>query len=57
LHEKSGAVALSAIELYGRQYGKLAVQQASWLADEIILNLEIFKIIYWMNFKKITVWP
>jgi len=35
--EKSGAIAL--------------VQwQAGWLADKIVLNLEIFKIIYWMKY-------
>jgi len=37
--EKSGAIALV---LPGLTTG--------WLADEIVLNLEIFKIVYWMKY-------
>jgi len=39
LGEKSGAIALA-------QPGLTAGQQAGRLADEIVLNLKIFKIIY-----------
>jgi len=30
--------------------GRLAVWQAGWVADEIVLNLEIFEIIYQMKY-------
>jgi len=30
----------------GWLFGRLALWQAGWLADKIVLNLEIFKIIY-----------
>jgi len=43
LGEKSGAIALV---LLGLTAGILA----GWLADEIVLNLEIFKIIYWIKY-------
>jgi len=39
LCEKSGAIALL-----------LPGLTASWLADKIVLNVEIFKIIYWMKY-------
>jgi len=40
----------SATESYGRLFGKQAGRQAGWQADEIVLNLEIFKIIYWIKY-------
>jgi len=47
LGEKSGAIALVLLGLMaGRQAGRLAGR----LADKIVLNLEIFKIIYWMKY-------
>jgi len=42
LCEKSGAIALVLPGLYGRQAGRLA--------DEIVLNLKIFKIIYQIKY-------
>jgi len=39
LCEKSGAIALV-----------LPGLTAGWLADKIVLNLEIFKIIYWIKY-------
>jgi len=39
LCEKPGAIALV-----------LPGLMAGWLADETVLNLEIFKIIYWMKY-------
>jgi len=43
LGEKSGAIALVLLGLTaGRHSGRLA--------DEIVLNLKIFKIIYWMKY-------
>jgi len=43
LGEKSGAIALVLL-------GLMAGKQAGWLADEIVLNLENFKIIYWIKY-------
>jgi len=40
---KSGAIALV---LQGLTQGRQAGRQAGWLADKIVLNLKIFKIIY-----------
>jgi len=34
----------------GWQAGWLAGWLASWPADEIVLNLKIFKIIYWIKY-------
>jgi len=47
LCEKSGAIALV---LLGLTAGWLAGRLAGWPADKIVLNLEIFKIIYWMKY-------
>jgi len=43
LGEKSGAIALV-------QPGLTAGWLAGWPANKIVLNLEIFKIIYWMKY-------
>jgi len=43
LDEKFGTIALVLP-------GLMAGRQAGWLADEIVLNLKIFKIIYWMKY-------
>jgi len=47
LCEKSGAIALV---LLGLTAGRLAGWLSSRLANEIVLNLEIFKIIYQMKY-------
>jgi len=47
LGEKSGAIALV---LPGLMAGRLAVRLAGRPADEIVLNLKILKIIYWMKY-------
>jgi len=45
LCKKSEAIALVLPDpTAGWQSSRLAVQQASWLADEIVLNLEILKL-------------
>jgi len=45
LCEKSGVIALVLLDLMaGWQCRRLAVRQASWLADKIMLNLEILKL-------------
>jgi len=51
LCEKSGAIALA---LPGLMAGRLAVRQASScrLADEIVLDLKIFKIIYQIKYSE-----
>ena len=41
--EKTGAVALV-------QLGLMAGRQSSSQADEMLLHLEIFKIVYWTNY-------
>jgi len=46
LGEKSGAIALV---LPGLMAGRLAVRMAGRPADEVVLNLKFFKIIYQMN--------
>jgi len=55
LCEKSGAIALVLPGLTAgwqavQQAGRLSSRQAGWLADKIVPNLEIFKIIYWMKY-------
>jgi len=51
LCEKSGAIALV---LLGLMAGWQSSRQAGWLvgwpADKIVLNLEIFKFMYWMKY-------
>jgi len=42
LYEKSGAIALVLPDFMAGL--------ASWQADEIVLDFEIFKIIYWMKY-------
>ena len=46
LWEKTGAIALA-------QPGPTVGRLAGSLADEMLLHLEIFKIIYWMKYWKI----
>ena len=62
LCEKTGAVALAQLDIMaGRQASMLAGWQASNQADEMLLHLEIFKIIYrtkhwkFINIQKRTV--
>jgi len=51
LGEKSGAIALVQPGLMaGWLAGWLAGWQAGRQSDKIVLNLEIFKIIYWMKY-------
>jgi len=52
LCEKSGAIALV---LPGLTAGRQAGWLAGWQADEIVLNLEIFKIIYHMKYRLFAV--